>query len=247
MKKILVIILIITVPVLITGCFQLKEISYTDEDSIGINMNTDSAGASEKEDSKAGSFKFFAGKISYQDDSVLVSDTPKTDEATPRVTNTHSERNSTIVLKTSFKSLEEFDAYIQEIKRQSDVIAEVTDNPMCSIDQMKEAIKKSEALLDITRKIDIPENIIRTERGRYYAGKYAVDELESLVVFRIELFEKYSKKLKKTSKSLEYEIESLEDGAIPIKESGFEISRRSMMEEEGYVWDKQLRKFTAEQ
>ncbi len=243
MKRTLVFLVIISLPVLFTGCFQMKDISYAGEDSIDMDTGL------ERESSTVGSsnpgFKFFAGKISYQDDSTAAFDTPKMDGAVGGMNN--KSQNNDIALKTSFNSLEEFDAYIQEIKRQSDIITEVVDKPGFSVAHVREAYGKSRALLDIITRIDIPEDIIRTERGRYYAGKYAVDELESIVVFRIELLEKYEKKLKKTSKLLDYEIKSLEEGAIPIKETAFEISRRSMMEEEGYIWDEKSKEFKAGQ
>lgn len=219
MKKILVAILLI-LPVFITGCFSLKKVSYTDvntSDKKNVSENNLSDSGAKKNSNPE--FKFVYGKTSY------------------------SEKNTEPVIKNKFKSIGEFDAYVQDIKKQSDEIMKIAESQSYTKAEMNKAVNKNNFLLDTVKRIDIPESIITTSQGKYYANRYAKVELESLLSLRSELLECFEEGKGKNSKVMDEKINSLKDGVIPIKEYAVKISRQNMMEEEGYVWNETSKKY----
>lgn len=235
MKKVLVIVLMM-IPVLLTGCFQVKDISYTDiVNTTKENTGNQTGNKTNQSDVKGeAEFKFRTGQVTYLGESGI----DDTDQK-PNHNNSEGdvEEEGKTNIKTFFGSIEEFDQYIQELKKQSDSIIEIIDRPGYTKKDINEAIGKNTSLLEVVKKVQIPQTIIKTKDGRYYAEKYAKEDLGSIIVLRTELLECVGKSIVKTTKELDYKINLLQSGSIPNKEGAFNYARQGMMEEEGYVWD----------
>ena len=219
MKKVLLSLLIVLPFLLFTGCFRLKRVSYIQ----GEAANNANSKVKDKSTKAYANTKpeliFNAGKISY---------------ITMWNYNNKTNKNSKIVLITSFKSIKEFDEYIQLIKKESDSIMKIIDKQGYTKKDLDNAVHQNNQLLDIVNKIEIPKEIIKTETGKYYAKKYAKDELEGLIVLRNELLRNKAKSLLGMTKMLKFKITTLEKGAIPTKENTFNYSRQGLLDEEGY-------------
>jgi uncharacterized protein YxeA len=232
MKKILAAILII-LPVFVTGCFSFTKVSYTGNSM--NNANAKKSGIGNKTE-----FKIVYGKVSYTD-----KDRANTDSQNSQTRENNKEKTGEgdLVVKNKFASLYEFDAYIQDIKKQSDWAMKVTESQEYTKVEINKAFIKNNSIIDKIKKIDIPKNIIKTSQGNYYANRYAKVEMESLVLLRSELLDYLGKNIGKDSKTLKEKINSLREGAIPIKEYAVKVSRQNMMDEEGYVWDEASGRF----
>ena len=240
MKKILAVVLII-IPIFVTGCFSFTKVSYIDDKMNNTNAKKGETGSSSL-DSPAGigtkpEFKFVYGKISYTGKN-------SSDIARQENQNNQTRENSkdntgkdNFVVKNKFKSINEFDSYIQDIRKQSDWAMKVTESKEYTRAEINKAINNNNSLLNIIKKIEIPGNVIKTSQGKYYANRYARVEMESLVLLRSELLSYLGKNIGKDSKALKQKIDTLRDGVVPIKEYAVTISRKNMMDEEGYVMD----------
>lgn len=150
------------------------------------------------------------------------------DEEVPQHERTDSKNDANKV----FKSLHEFDAYILDLKKQSDSIMKIIDNPGLSKKDIREAKEKHEVLLKIIQNMEIPKEIMKTEQGRYYANKYVKEELHRIIVLRNELLDCIDLSLNKMTKEIEFKIGCLQNGAIPAAISSFNYARENMLKEE---------------
>ena len=224
------------VPVLLTGCFQVKDITYTDSvNTTKENISNQTGNKTNKSDVKGKTeFKFMTGQVTYLGES-SIDDTEEKSNHNNFDGDVKEEGKTSI--RTYFGSIEEFDQYIQELKKQSDSIIEIIDRPGYSKKDINEAIGKNKSLLEVVKKIQIPKTIIKTKHGQYYAEKYVKEDLESLIILRTELLEYVGKSMVRSTKELDYKINVSQSGSIPNKEGAFNFARQGLMEEEGYVWD----------
>ena len=240
MKKILVVVLII-LPVFVTGCFSFTKVSYIEDNRNNANAKKgETVNNSSNTKDKIGTkpeIKFVYGKVSYTGKNSSNVARQKTQNDQIRENSKEKTGEDGFVVKNKFKSMDEFDAYIQDIKKQSDWAMKVTESKGYTKSEINKALNKNNSILITIKKIDIPKNVIKTGQGEYYANRYARVEMESLVLLRSELLDYLGKNIGKNSKPLKEKIDTLRDGVVPIKEYAVKISRQNMMDEEGYAWD----------
>jgi len=214
----------------LTGCFQFKTISFTDETNIDGGIKSDiTENTTEDQDDEG--FIFNAGKISFTNGK-------KTGASPSKITS--EDKNSG---ETKYQSILDFYYYVEGIKEESDKSMEIFEIPGYTKKEISEAIVKNRLVLEEARKIIIPDELFKTSEGRYYAVKYANNYLETLVSFRIKLLENMSADIKKKSEDIQREISTLKNAIIPNKEAALKFAGVSMMEEEGYSWSDTLNKF----
>lgn len=230
MKRIAVVTIIIAT-VFLSGCFQFKKISFTDKTNIDGGVKIDFSQNNNENKNSDSEFVFNVGKISY------------TEHKKSGVNAANDFGGQAQDNGAAYKSLLDFYNYVEDIKTESDESMEIFEIPGYTKEDISGAILKNRMILERVRKIVVPDDLIRTSEGRYYADKFANNYLETLILFRLKLLENMAKVTNKKNDDIEREINTLKGAVVPNKEAALKFAGESMMEEEGYFWNEELRKF----
>lgn len=225
-KNLLIVVVIGAALVLLSGGVKIKKVTMLEYGANDINT-----GISNNATKNSGNtFKYYVGKVNYFDEGKSMNSFNISVISQKDKNGGEQGLNS----DKSFGSLSEFDNYVLGLKNQADEAYKVAKQANYTDQDLNLSIDKLELVNHDVKNIVIPENIIRTELGRYYAQKYAKEEFESLIQLRIDLLKFLKKEKEKSTKYLSFKIKSLRDMLIPAKEKAVEFDRKCMMEEEGY-------------